>query len=292
MSHVNTKKCLICKRKNDTLHWHIDSETGAIWVWCNGKCQRGYSLYDYCRHAGVSLKDLLKGEFDFKESTPNEVRKMEWPAWFVPLSDSRAKQGVEYIKSRGLTLEGEMYFDIDAKSIVFPYHFQTVFVGAQMRLLNPKMDEDGEIQKMDTLPGTRLGYLFYGWNQEPLPPHVKGVVVTEGAFNALAIQQALNKLYGGLYKNPYKVIAASGSGASEHQLEVVKELKDKGYATIVAPDSDEAGMKMLKKFSHTDSITHYVLTGHDNIDWNDALKSMGHEEFAKWFIGRVQRVKS
>ena len=71
---VNTKKCLICQRKNDTLHWHIDAETGAIWVWCQGKCQRGYSLYEYCRQAGVSLKELLKGDFDFKESTPNEVR--------------------------------------------------------------------------------------------------------------------------------------------------------------------------------------------------------------------------
>lgn len=291
MSTLQTKKCLICKRKNDTLHWHIDPDTKHIWVWCNGKCQRGYSLFDYCKHAGVSLKELLQCEFDFKESTPNEVRKMDWPAWFIPLTDSRAQKGVEYIKSRGLSLDGDMYYDLDDEAIVFPYYFQGVFVGAQMRLLTPIMNEEGEVQKMDTLPGTRLGYLFYNWSQEPLPAQVKGVIVTEGAFNSIAIQQALNLMYGGIIKNPWRVIAASGSGASDHQRETMKELKDAGYKIVVAPDTDEAGLKMLKKFKETDSMTHWAMTGDTEKDWNDVLKEMGHAEFAKYFISRIQSVK-
>lgn len=288
---MSTKKCLICKRKNDTLHWHIDSETGQIWVWCNGVCQRGYSIYEYAYRAGISLKDLLKQNFDFKESTPNEVRKMEWPSWFIPLSDERAQKGIKYVESRGLTLEGDMYYDMDAESIVFPYYFQSVFVGAQMRFLNPKTDEDGEIQKMDTLPGTRLGYLFYGWGQEPLPPQIRGVIVTEGAFNTLAIQQSLNKAFGGVMKNPWRVIAASGSGATDHQRDVLKELKENGYKVVVAPDTDKAGLHMLQKMKQTDSMTHYALTGDQSKDWNSVLEELGHDEFAKFFITRIKNVK-
>lgn len=286
---MNTKKCLICKRKNDTLHWHIDKDTKAIWVWCQGQCQRGYSLFDYCSRAGISLKEFLQsGSFDFKESQPNEVRKMEWPAWFVPLTDERAQPGVEYLKYRGLSIHGDMYFDIDDKSIVFPMYFHGVFVGSQMRLLDPIKDEDGEIQKMDTLPGTRLGYLFYGWDQSPLPPRVKNIVITEGAFNAIAIQQSLNEIYGGIIHNPWQVIAASGSGASEHQRDIMKELADAGYKVIVAPDSDEAGLHMLKKYKNHNSITHYALTQFRNKDWNDMMKELGTKEFAKFFLSKVK----
>ncbi|NJO53396.1 MAG: toprim domain-containing protein [Leptolyngbyaceae cyanobacterium RM2_2_4] len=160
-----------------------------------------------------------------------------------------------------------------------------------MRLLNPKTDDDGEIQKMDTLPGTRLGYLFYGWSQDKLPPQIRGVIVTEGSFNALAIQQALNKMYGGVTRNPWRVIAASGSGATTHQREVLKELKDAGYKVVVSPDTDKAGLHMLQKMKETDSMTHYALTGDQKKDWNDCLKEMGHDEFAKFFISRIKSVK-
>ena len=154
-------------------------------------------------------------------------------------------------------------------------------------------DEDGNedgVQKIDTIPGTRLGLIFYGWNQENFITDIKGMVITEGAFNALAIQQALNQVYGGIASCPWRVVACSGSGATKHHTETIRELKEKGIRTVLAPDSDEAGMKMLKKFSDAEAITHYTATGQDNIDWNDALKSMGHEAFAKWFLSSIKKV--
>jgi hypothetical protein len=288
---ISTKKCLICKdgRRNDCLHWHIAPDTGDIWVYCVGKCQRGYSLRSYCHQAGISMPDFLKGEFDFREAPPNEVSVMEWPSRFIPLSDPRAHPAIDYIKSRGLKTEGDMYYDIERNGIVFPYYFENHFVGAQTRYIVPRVHPDGEVQKMDTLPGTRLGLVFYGWNQSRFIGNVKGIIVTEGAFNSISINQALNMAYGGISNNPWRSVACSGSGASKFHQEALKELKDQGMKIIIAPDSDDAGMKMLKKFTSTDTATHYALTG-CNEDWNEMLKRMGHEEFARFFLSTVQKI--
>lgn len=289
---ISTKKCLICKegRKNDCLHWHIDSETGDIWVWCQGKCQRGYSLYSYCHQAGISLNEFLKGDFDFVESKPNEVTKMEWPTWYVTLSDPRAAKGVEYIKSRGLKIEGDMYYDMEHEGIVFPYYIDNVFVGAQVRYLKSWTDKDGAERKIDTIPGTRLGLLFYNWNQEKFVTDIKGVIVTEGAFSGISLQQALNSVFGGIARSPWRVIATSGSGATSHHKQTLKELKDQGLKIIAAPDSDEAGLEMLKKFKDFESITHYALTMDSEKDWNDLLKEMTYEELAKFFLSQVKPI--
>jgi len=287
---ITTKKCLICNKgqRNDVLHWHIDKSTGAIWCWCC-KCNRGYSLESYCYHAGISLREFLKGEFDFRESVANEVRKMEWPNTFVPMSDPRAAAGAEYVKSRGLTLEGDMYYDTYNNGIVFPYYFQNVFVGAQIRFIEERYTDDGDPWKITTLPGTRLGLVIYGYNQETIMSQIKGFIICEGAFNALALQQSLNKVYGGMVNCPWKVVACSGSGASSHQREVFSELKERGYKIVVAADNDEAGLKMFKKYVDAKAVTHYAFTDESD-DWNDILKQIGHLELAKYFLHRVKSI--
>lgn len=289
---INTKKCLICKdgKKNNCLHWHVDPDDGAIWVWCQGKCQRGYSIRSYCYHAGIELADFLTGDFEYKESAPNEVSVMGWPVRFIPLSDTRAQPGVDYIKSRGLTLEGDMYYDVEKNGIVFPYYFDNHFCGAQTRFVVPKVHPDGEVQKMDTIPGTRLGLLFYGWNQQRFIGNVQGIIVTEGSFNAIAINQTLNMVYGGIARNPWRAIACSGAGATKHHQEALKELKDQGLKIVVAPDSDEAGAKMLKKFRDGEACTHYAFTS-ESRDWNDMLRDLGREEFAKFFMSAVKAIQ-
>lgn len=287
---MNTKKCLICNLggKNDVLNWHIDPDSGGIWCWCCS-CDRGYSLIDYCHNAGVTLAQFLKQDFDFIESTPNEVTRMEWPQHFVPLSDPRAKIGLDYLENRGLSPIGDMYFDIVDKGIVFPYYFDSVFCGAQVRFCKTRKTKDGDAWKITTLPGTRLGLVIYAYNQKMIMPHVKGFIVCEGAFNALSIQQSLDKMYGGQFKNPFKAVACSGSGSSAHQLDVFKSLKEQGYKVICAPDNDKAGKKMLEKFIKNESATHYAFT-EDEKDWNDRLISQGGQEFAKYFLGRVTKI--
>ena len=278
--------CLICKPKNRTLYWHSVKETGEIWCFCN-KCDRGYSLEQYCQIAGITKEDLKKGDFYIEEARPNEVQAMTWPVSFVPLSDPRAEEGVKYVKSRGLTLEGDMYFDMEEEGIVFPYYFDNHFCGAQVRFIKERLTAEGEPWKITTMPGTRLGLLFYGWNQGKFLAGVKGIIVTEGAFNAISINQALSEGYGGFTNSPWRAIACSGSGATEYHQEALKELIGKGYKVVVAPDSDEAGLKMYKKFLKSGCSTHYALTG-DSKDWNDKLKEMGHLEFAKFFISRIK----
>jgi hypothetical protein len=281
--------CLICRPKNRTLYWHTDADSKEIWCFCN-KCDRGYSLKDYCYKAGVDPKDFLQGDFQYEEAKPNEVTVQQWPSRFIPLSDPRSQPGVDYVKSRGLTLDGDMYYDIDRNGIVFPYYFDNHFCGAQTRFIVPRKLEDGEEQKVDTLPGTRLGLLFYGWNQGRFMGNVKGVVVTEGAFNALSITQALNVAYGGISRNPWRAIACSGSGATEHQKEAIKELKEQGLKIVIAPDFDAAGSKMLKKYLEAECATHMALTLDPEKDWNDKMRQLGHKEFAKYFISSITSV--
>lgn len=287
---MNNKKCLICKRPNNTLHWHSDSDTGEIWVYCVGKCQRGYSLRSYCHTAGVDLKDFLQGDFDFQEALPNEVSRLEWANSFISLMDPRAQEGLDYIRSRGLEPKGDMFYDMESNSIVFPYYFQNVYAGAQTRLIKPWIKEDGEVTKILTVPGTRLGLLFYGWNQEAFFTNIKGVIVCEGAFNVLSIQQALNDLYGGILKNPFKVIATSGCGTTKHQIDKLKELKDAGKKIIVAFDSDEPGLKGLNKLIREEVATHYCITGETDKDWNDILQQSGNRYLAEFVLKNIKDI--
>jgi hypothetical protein len=285
---IDTKRCLVCKPRNKTLYWHEDPDTGDLWCYCN-KCNRGYSIWEYCHKAGINLSDFLKGDFSFEEAIPNEVQAVEWPARYIPLSDPRASEGVQYVESRGLALDGDMYYDIERNGIVFPYYFGNYFCGAQTRFIVPKIDADGKPQKMDTMPGTRLGLLFYGWNQDSFVGDVKNVVVTEGSFNALAIGQSFQKAYGGISTCPWRTMSCSGSGATDHHKSEIKGLKDAGLKVILAPDSDEAGLNMLKKFKEANAITHYALTGTKE-DWNDVLKRLGPKEFAVYFLSRIKKI--
>ncbi len=281
--------CMVCRPKNRTLYWH-KNEDGSLWCYCN-KCDKGYSFKHYCAAAGIDdPQAFLEGKFHFQEAQNNEVQAVSWPSSFIPLADPRSVKGVEYIKSRGLTPNGDMYYDVDEEGIVFPYYFENHFCGAQVRFLETRIKEDGEPWKITTLPGTRLGLLFYGWNQARFMGDVKGVVVTEGAFNALSINQALNAAYGGIANNPWRAIACSGSGATDHHKTTIRELKEQGLKTIVAPDTDEAGKKMFNKFIDAEAATHYAFTRFPDKDWNDCLKEMGHQEFAKFFLSTIEKI--
>lgn len=286
----DSRWCLICNPKNRTLYWHKDSETGDIWCYCN-KCDKGRSLRSYCYEAGLSLNEFLKMDFFFEEAKPNEVSRIDWPSNFINLADPRADEGVSYIKERGLSLDGDMYYDLSRKGIVFPYYFGNYFCGAQTRFLKPYLDLEGNEHKIDTLPGTRLGLLFYGWNQDKFMGNVRYLVVVEGAFNALSINQAFAAYYGGsIVASPWRAVALSGAGASKHQIETLKDLKKEGLFIVSAPDRDEAGIKMFKKMLRYDSISHTAFPVDENKDWNDYLKDMGPIDFAKWFLDRIKKI--
>jgi hypothetical protein len=259
-------------------------------VWCCS-CGRGYSLYSYVDKAGISLKEFLTLDFEFTEAVNNEVRKMEFPKSFLSLSNTLSQPGLDYLKSRNIQPVGDIYYDIKRNGIVFTYFFQNVFVGAQIRLIEPKKHDDGSTQKIDTLPGTRLGLIFYNYNQTAFLQDIKYVIVTEGAFNTLAIQQSLLKKYKSILNCPYVVMACSGSGSSQHHIDIVKSFKDRGIKTILAFDTDEAGLKGLKKFATAKAITHYSLTQDTEKDWNDILIEKGEEGVIKTLFTNLKPVE-
>jgi hypothetical protein len=280
--------CLICQPKNRTLYWHKNEE-GKIWCYCN-KCDRGYSLEQYCDIADIDMTDFLTGDFHMQEAEDDTVQAMAWPSSFVPLSDPRAEKGVEYIKSRGLTLDGDMYYDLNEEGIVFPYYVENHFCGAQVRFIEQRVNEDGSTWKITTLPGTRLGLMFGMWNQGKLMPQIKAIVVCEGYFNAVSLQQAFNLKYGGISHNPWKFICSSGSGVSDHQAEALKVLKEQGYKVFGGFDTDEAGFKGLRKLIDANALTHFSSTAEVGVDWNDILQRDGYEVLAELFLANMQKV--
>ena len=291
--YLNTKQCLVCyeqtgKKRNETLYWHEDPDTKQLWCWCNRE-GRAYSIYEYCAKANISLRDFLKQDFHFTQTNYNELNKMDWPKNFVPLFSSEAKLGRDYLESRKIKPTDNMYYDTQRKGIVFPYYYDQAFCGAQIRFIEPWTDDDGNVRKIDTLPGSRLGLLVYNWNQTHILPSTKAFVITEGAFNALAIQQALHSIYGAL-ECPYRCVSLSGSGASQHHQDLFREQISNGKKVILAADSDKAGLKMLKKMKEASAITHAAFTGDDQFDWNDVYKETDDKSFVRWFLGRIKSV--
>lgn len=286
---LNYKRCICCKPDHDTLYAHFDSENNNIWFYCN-KCQRAYGLYQYCTAGGITVKEFLAWNVDFTEANPTEVRKMDFPAWYIPMWDPRATVGIDYLKSRGLEPQGELFYDFDQKAIVLPYYYHGHFVGAQNRFIYPRIKDDGSEQKVDTVPGTRLGLLFWGYNQNGLNSEVNTVVVTEGAFNAMSLDQSFKTLFKQNGKtNNFKFMATSGCNLSNHQADVLKELKDTGYKVILAYDPDLSGRKGLEKAIRKECITHYSFFD-ENKDGNDILKEHGPKELVRAFLKGVRNV--
>ena len=285
---VNTKHCLVCKQARPVLYWH-EEESGDIWCWCCS-CGKSYSLWEYCKLSGISPKELGKSEFAFEKGTPGEVQRIGWPAHFYEITHPKATVGADFVKSRGIRLEGDMYYDADYNGIAFPLYFEGYFCGAQIRLIEPwKVKGSTKKIKMITIPGTKSSLLMYNWDQAPFNRPYRGIIITEGAFDCLAIEQSLNDQYGP-FKNPWKVMAMNGSACSDHHLKTIKGLKDAGMTVVLAADYDKAGFKMMAEYKKADAITHIATTEEHKVDWNDKLKELGSKEFARFFIKRIAKI--
>jgi hypothetical protein len=287
----SARRCKICNKPRDTLYVNWN-DNGDIWLYCCS-CGKSYNVLEYCKMTGTDYRDIvLNGNINFNNRTnKNEVNRLDWPAHFISLLDSRAYRGKEYLKERGLRVEGDIFYDIKRNGIVFPLYYEMYFCGAQIRLINPMTNEYGQETKMISMPGTRTSILIYNWNQLSFLLDVKNIVITEGAFNCLSLMQAFDSLYLNKLSNPYKVLALSGSGSSHHHIKKIKELKDKGYNIIIAGDNDQAGLKMISKFIKEKALTHFSLPKKEIGDWNDIMKEKGEEELIKVFLSNMENAK-
>lgn len=280
-----SKKCLVCQAKHDTIYLHVD-RNGTPWLYCC-KCSDSMDLEDYCAINGIDMpteEEVAKVASYIEDA--NELQRMAWPRSFIPLWDPRSAEGRAYLASRAIEPSDGMFYCTERNGIVFPYYYESTCVGAQVRFIEPSINEP----KITTVTGTKLGKLFYGWNQGNLPRNTRYLVITEGAFNSIAIQQVLNKHYGSALNNPYKSIAASGSSVGKYRSEVLRELKDEGYKIILAPDSDEAGAKMLEKAIGEECITHWTRTDDEGLDWNDVLKMNGPDALKSQLLGNLKKI--
>lgn len=283
------KRCLVCRKPRDSVYYNV-SDSGEVWVYCCA-CGRSYNAREYCELGGITYTELLLSGIQFNDKKANEVNRLDWPSYFISLLDVKAKAGRDYLESRGLSIEGEIYYDSKRNGIVFPMYFDMYFCGAQIRLINPRPGEDGKDVKMISEPGTRTSILVYNWNQLPFLTDVKAIVITEGAINCLSLMQSMSLVYNNIL-SPYKFVSLSGSGASSHHLEKFKELVDSGYKVIVAADNDSAGEKMINKFVEHGALTHFSLPGRGDMDWNDILISGGKKDLLKCFFGGMVSYES
>ena len=290
---MDTKYCLICKKPRKTVYFNMrkDKVTGqpTVSIYCCA-CGRSYKLEEYCVLGGITPYQLIKSGLTFNESSEKEVNRLDWPSNFISLLDDKAYKGQEYLESRGLKIEGDIYYDTRKNGIVFPMYYHLDFCGAQIRLIEPRESYDGSITKMISLTGTRSGILVYNWNQMAIPAEVSVVVITEGAINCLSLMQACTETYRGKILNPFKFVSLCGSGATKHHVEIFKDLKNKGYRVVLAADSDEAGVKMFDKFTKNEAITHCSTTNPNDGDWNDILIEKGPLGLFKYFLKGVKKV--
>ena len=283
-----SKRCLTCRANHATLYYHRD-KYGTPWIYCN-KCSDSMDLEDYCLMHGINMpteEEVAKVVSD--DPNDRELHRLEWPKYFIPLWDKRSESGVEYLKSRCLEPSDGMFYDMQQDGIVLPYYYENTCVGAQVRFIRPR-EKDGKTWKITTIPGTKLGKLFYGWNQAELPQSVKYLVITEGAFNAIALQQTFNRHYGGATKNPYRFAAASGSSIGSYRADVLRDEIERGKRVILAADPDQAGVKMLEEAIKDGCITHYTTSTTDGVDWNDILKQDGEDALKLEFLSNLRRV--
>lgn len=275
------KKCVLCKQKQDTLYWHLTKAKDNLVVFCSGKCQRLYTIQEYAMYSGLPLKDILKDvkNTDFVDAKTDTILRMPFPNSFLNITHPEANPGKVYLQSRGLKYLGNWFYDSSRHGIALPYYYRGEFCGAQIRYINPKEN------KIVTVPGTRNSYLFYNWDQSPLYAY-KGLIVCEGAFNSISIEQSLLARQ----IHSFKCISLSGSNLSDYQAKVLFSIKEQKGKVVLCPDSDEAGMKLLKKGLMSQCITHYALTNEAK-DWNDKYKVLGLD-FLDYFQNQIRKVGS
>ena len=269
------KKCLICKRPNDTLYFHKKEKN--ILVYCSGKCQRSYTLSDYCLYSGLTLSQFLKhSDLSFaKEETKGELNAIKFPNYLISMGSNEASAGREYLHKRGLDVFGNWFYDAMNKGIFFPYYYRSTFVGGQTRIINPTGP------KVITITGTRNSLLFFNWDQTMLVGKTN-VVVCEGAFNCLSIEKALSMTEVG---KTTLCVALSGSGVSDHQADVLHQVLKAGCKVTWASDFDEAGKKMLKKAIQKGVVSRFVFPVEG--DWNDVLIKQGAYNLCQMFLEGV-----
>jgi DNA primase len=286
-----SKNCLICvDGRRPTLKWFVFKEnTTRIFVHCIAHCKRTYSIEEYVATAGLTMTEFLQTygkNLNVDVIDSDELSKLDWPSFWLSIHDPLSKKGQEYLLSRGLTLQGGFAYDVSREAIVIPFYYGDQLVGAQLRFIVPRVYEDGYEQKIDTVPGSRLGKLFYGWNQKALNSGCKMLVVVEGAFDAAALQQNLSS-----GANPaIRFVAVSGSNLSDHQIEQISKVKLSGIKTVLAPDCDEAGIQMIKKYKDVGCFTHVSITGDSKLDWNSFLKQRGKAALRKAFLENIRDV--
>ena len=283
-----SRRCLDCNSNHNTLYYHYDRYKTAF-KYCN-KCGGSRDLDEYCAEHGIDVptEEQINRIITSDSSNDKELEVMSWPKHFIPLWQDQAKPGIEYLKSRGIEPSDGMYFDVEQNGIVFPYYHGSSCVGAQVRFIEPQI-KDGKPWKITTVKGTKLTKLFYGWNQGDLPHYVKNLVVTEGAFNAIALQQTFNHHFKSATKNPYRFVAASGSSLGKYRKEILSELKAEGIRVILAADSDEAGLAMFQDACEAECITHWSTVSKDGVDWNDVLIEGGEKELLAEFLKNLKK---
>lgn len=285
-----SKRCGICQAKHNTLYYHRNKQ-GVAWLFCN-KCGTGMDLDIYCDMLGIEIpSEEMLAKICHDDPSDQELIKMNWPKNFIPLWNKDAKEGIKYLESRKIKPTDGIFYDEDTNGIVFPYYYDSYCVGAQIRFIEPKVKDEVKF-KISTVPGTKLGKLFYGWNQLSLNPNIKYIIVTEGAFNSLALQQTLNSKYKSILSNPYKTIAVSGSSIGNHRAELLREKISEGYKVILSADLDAAGMKMMSKCCEEACITHYTFpenSGDKWNDWNDVLIQGGEDKVLELFTKNLKK---
>jgi hypothetical protein len=181
----------------------------------------------------------------------------EWRS-FLSLTDSdyvvpdELSQAVKYITDRHIDLDRYEFYWTAERSynlhhrIIIPCYWQNQIIGYTARAWDPDV-------KPKYHSHYESGYVF---NVDKQQPHSKFVIVTEGPFDAMAIDG----------------VAVLGSECSEQQADIIDALTRE---VIVVPDADRAGAKLVDAALEYGWTVSYPVWQSEYKDVSEAVRNCG-----------------
>jgi len=303
ISHWETSNSYVftCPRcnKSDKLWMYKTSGYFKCWVCAENSNYRGKPEYAFCdllnqpitliRQAIYGATDgplqrltiELKDHWGDRDEDAEEVfwveqqrTSFEWPPDYVDWQDPCFKKALEYLESRGLTIETVKKYDIrfavPENRVVFPYVLNGVLVGWQGRWCGKAevVDLDtGEIRSIPKALTTAQddvikNNVMFSSNLDV----VDHCVLAEGPLDALKCELA-----GGN-------VAALGKGVSDSQIEWIGARVSKLYLAL---DLDAAAeMARIKKIAYKIGLEVYLMTPPNHReDFGDCTFEEAYESF-------------
>ena len=198
-------------------------------------CHQGYDIIDFCKFKSNDWYDEL-----CSIAGVEKPKKTEWKQ-IKPVTRDRAKNGIDFMKQRGISLKTLKRYHITTDDDYIYFNYVTVndkLVATKIRKINP-------VNKNDRFTATAGGTsIFYGMH---LFKKQKILIICEGEIDAISLHEIIEEK--GVADKILCSSLPNGAGTLPKVLENCGRWLDLFESIIVIPDKDDAGKDFEKDAS-------------------------------------------